>query len=75
MSNWISVKERLPEFYVEVLICDDRDSGIGRRFMWLAHRATDDNGGWYWALDGGYKRMPKDVRWWQLLPELPKEEA
>ena len=73
MSEWISVKDRLPEIGVEVLICDVSCSN-GYRDIWSLERDevyddigwNDKNGDWYY-LD--------DVTHWMPLPKPPKEET
>lgn len=64
MSKWISVKDRLPDLDVEVLIFNGE---IYKGFR------TDMYGPWIWT---HYDYMPThDVTHWIPLPEPPKETA
>lgn len=72
MSEWISVKDRLPKIGVEVLIFD-ADSSNDFHDVWSLARDeeyddigwNDKNGDWYY-LD--------DVTHWMPLPEPPQKE-
>lgn len=65
MSEWISVKERLPEIGVSVLALD-RFGNIHNRYM---YRCGD--GGAAWTAEHLVSR--EDVTHWMPLPEPPKE--
>ncbi len=71
--EWISVKDRLPEFAEEVLVTDGKDYAVGNyrydakawdscNFGWLENRNSDD-------CPPGIKT----VTHWMPLPKLPKE--
>lgn len=67
MSNWISVKERLPEAEQKVLVCGKRNGmqvGAFRGLMCLS-----DPMGWWWK-----KETRLDVTYWMPLPEPPGED-
>lgn len=68
MSEWISVKDRLPEIYVDVNTCDSKNNvSTGclsprttrkRKLIWSTrHRGSKT-----------------DVMYWMPLPEPPKEQ-
>lgn len=68
MCNWISVNDRLPDFYVGVFVYDNCSYEST-----IACRIKGNNGGWIW-----YSRMfrPEDVvnvTHWMPLPKPPKE--
>lgn len=63
-SPWISVKERLPEELVPVLIYEP-EYARGYKSMATAFRI---NGCWHGCVDGA-------VTHWMPLPELPEVEA
>lgn len=67
-AHWISVNDRLPDFYVGVFVYDNCSYEST-----IACRIKGNNGGWIW-----YSRMfrPEDVvnvTHWMPLPEPPKE--
>lgn len=67
MSEWISVKDRLPEKYTDVLCYDTYGECI------IAHQITDkwcDN---MWS-DSNEENYEIEVTHWMLLPEPPKKE-
>lgn len=70
--EWISVKDRLPEHHVPVLVIlsDDRLC----EDVYVAQRSRDG----YWSFRSDYDAfgMWKDenFKWWMPLPEPPKEE-
>jgi hypothetical protein len=61
-SQWISVKERLPEYDVDVLTIEDGEMEVN---------AVSEYTQWWWSSDEGFERNPTH---WQPLPEPPKEE-
>jgi regulator of RNase E activity RraB len=82
MSEWISVKDRLPDYLPEVdysanVICTNR------REIFIMARCYDyDAEGWMWGncygdiygdpeVDDDYS----DITHWMPLPEAPKEQA
>ena len=68
VGKWISVEERLPEPYQNVLTCAQKLFGVDRLLVYGIDY-TLDNG--EWACGGeSYKTM---VTHWMPLPEPPKE--
>lgn len=65
MPSWISVDERLPEDYEDVVIIMRDGASSWYR---VAYR---EYGGWSF---GGGRRVNDEVTHWMPLPELPKEE-
>lgn len=79
MSEWISVKDRLPKKYVEVLVCVevylDSDDGQGfekKRFVNTDCLIKKTNNGMTWAITGGTEGFT--VTHWMPLPEPPEGE-
>ena len=68
MNKWISVKERLPEYYQEVLFhrAKYKDLFVGYRAEPHAYVDPEGNG----LTDD---LIFKCYNFWMLLPELPKE--
>lgn len=66
MSEWISVKDRLPEEGKSVLIFDE----CGNILVYSLER--DRDGDLHWEDDYGY--WHNDVTDWMPLPEPPKED-
>lgn len=65
MSEWISVKDRLPENGKEVLFSDGSSIMVG----W--YNADEE----YWELtDADMIAYAQDVTHWMPLPRLPEEE-
>lgn len=64
VSQWISVKERLPRNYIEVLVFDAID-----REMFLG--AIGSSGEWEVP---GYRTEMFNVTHWMPLPKPPKEK-
>lgn len=64
-QRWISVEERLPEDYEDVVIIMRNGASSWYR---VAYR---EYGGWSF---GGGRRAPDEVTHWMPLPEPPKEE-
>lgn len=60
-SEWISVKNRLPPIYVNVLIYDTIDNYISNSLL-------NENNQWI-----GCKSNIDDITHWMPLPEAPKE--
>ena len=69
MPGWISVKERMPEPNVSVLLAVyDRDHGFTyRTIAWL-----NTSGDWD-SNDDGFNQGDEDVLYWCVLPEPPEE--
>lgn len=69
VGGWISVKERLPEPNVSVLLAVyDRDHGYTYRTVaWL-----NTSGDWD-SNDDGFNQGDEDVLYWMPLPEPPEE--
>ena len=63
MNEWISVNEKLPLEYINVLVWD----GCA---MFTAHREYGLSGNEF--IDDGLKELVH-VEWWMSLPEPPKE--
>lgn len=61
LPKWISVKERLPEHFQRVLVCDANGSiSIALRDHYLDMFVTED----------GYDTV--QPKWWMQLPESPE---
>lgn len=71
MSEWISVKDRLPEIGVEVLICDVNGSN-GFRDVWSLE-LDEEYGDVCWEGKDGCWYSPDSVTHWMSLPEPPEE--
>lgn len=69
MSEWISVKERLPEAYIDVLFMN----ASPEYGCYVGHRVPDGN----WTDPEGngltYEQIMKGCSHWTPLPEPPKE--
>lgn len=65
MSEWIRVKDRLPETWVEVLVFVP---DVGCEVAWLC----GSTGFWRWVWTG--ESIINDVTHWMPLPEPPGEE-
>jgi len=68
MAEWISVKERVPEAGVHVLITD----GINMMVTWCEY--IDNQCLWVYNYYTYVNVRLKEVTHWMPLPELPKEE-
>jgi hypothetical protein len=64
-QQWISVKDRLPETFQNVLVCTKHE-------MLLCHHDGDE---WVINYDGEYAGYDYDITHWMPLPEPPNEEA
>lgn len=65
-NPWIKVSERLPEFEIDVLVCDENgntDHGYFNGFSWVSNTMRDYDG------DKDYINATH----WMPLPEPPKE--
>ena len=73
MSEWISMKERIPPFEKRVLVwrSDKKTSSTGKRSHFGERRK------WWWMLSTGSLTSEEGsvVTHWQPLPDPPKEEA
>lgn len=65
--EWISVKERLPELYQDVLAYGDGTQDTSKRFY--VARLTDKNSCWGWCIPG---IGGLTITHWAPLPEPPK---
>lgn len=65
MSEWINIKERLPEEDENVLVSYDRPYGE----VTIARLWRDKEGGIHWNILDEYSIDPRDVRAWMPLPE------
>ena len=75
--EWISVDDRLPDTYQEVLVFgNDEYNNLGRG-VWIGYYRYDDwhivNNGDY--IDGGYGRdyINSKITHWMPLPKPPKQ--
>lgn len=66
MSEWISVKDRLPEAFRPVIVC--REKGKGE---YVVEQGCKDVKDW-WKV---YGTRTKKVTHWMPLPEPPMEET
>lgn len=64
MSEWISVKERLPERFKPVLICREKN---GKPYVEQGYKDVCE----WWKV---YGTRTKQVTHWMPLPEPPEEE-
>lgn len=67
MGEWISVKDRLPEQFVSVIVYMPNE----KPFPTVHEGYLADNGKWYSA---HCMRGIKEITHWMPLPEPPKEE-
>jgi hypothetical protein len=69
MSEWISVKDRLPEKCIDVIAAKQN----GRVFAMTFRQENGDNGmKFYWLGQGGWNDQHLQVTHWMPLPEPPK---
>lgn len=64
MSEWISVKDRLPEAFQPVIVCRDKGRGV-----YAAEPGCRDVGDW-WKV---YGTRTKKVTHWMPLPQPPEK--
>jgi hypothetical protein len=85
MTEWISVKDRLPKFDQVVMVC--YPSGYNGEPLYAFGARVDDSDGWLWGVQSGYsggiyaKEEAGDnsieadddypVQFWCPLPEPP----
>ena len=68
MSQWINIRDRLPEYFVGVLITDDKIITCAELYdnsksiVWIGHGFGGPE--WDWDFDS------KDITGWMPLPEL-----
>lgn len=75
MSEWISVKERLPEYGERVLVVS-RVADLAVSYVDTMSYDPEEGicpEGWY--TDDGWPRKDDEVTHWQPLPEPPGEEG
>lgn len=69
IQKWISVKDRLPEYGVPVLVADTRDGFVS---MFSLEKRPNNKSYWFngedWWLD------QEEITHWMPLPQPPKEE-
>jgi hypothetical protein len=75
LNNWISVKDRLPEEDIAVLVygqvLNDPPDVIGVRRRYNG----DQEWKYTWESEDGFIYREDDVTHWMPLPEPPKEEV
>ncbi len=68
-AHWISVKDRLPEVFDEVIVCFNG-------FIAIAWRTTEKRGngivGWHWDSQMSYPESFVNVTHWMPLPTTPE---
>lgn len=73
-NGWVSVKDRLPEKYIDVLVLVQypKVNGYTGHYMVIAWKSDDDS----WKSDNNnFNNDPEGVvTHWMPMPELPKEE-
>jgi hypothetical protein len=68
MSDWVSVKVRLPNTDRQVLVWDDNK----KKIIFLAYKTIDkDRGYWGW---GGYFPGRQGLTHWMDLPDPPETD-
>ena len=76
MNEWISVKDRLPEYDIPVLVTyiglGDKKPYSDAVAMWSLE-LNGYNGGWVWTLDES--EVEVKITHWMPLPKPPKEET
>lgn len=69
--EWISVKERLPEIDVQVLVADENYPIV----YYIATRNEISSGGWVWNIRYSYEDIDEiNVTHWSYLPRLKTVE-
>lgn len=69
MTEWISVKDRLPDFFDEVIVYDN--CGY-ESLVSIAWRRSGSNGGWIWDSRMSYPEELVNVTHWMPLPKPPE---
>lgn len=69
-AEWISVGDRLPDFFDEVIVYDN--CGF-KSLVSTAWRRSGDNGGWIWDSRMSYPEELVNITHWMPLPKPPKE--
>lgn len=76
VGGWISVKDRMPEKYFDVLVLVQypKVNGYTGHYVVIAWKSTDDDS---WDSDNNnFNNDPEGVvTHWMPLPETPKEES
>lgn len=70
-AEWISVGDRLPDFFDEVIVYDN--CGF-KSLVSTAWRRGGDNGGWIWDSRMSYPEELVNITHWMPLPQPPKTE-
>ena len=68
-KQWISVKERLPEYADSVLVTDIRDGYTSIASRTKGTRGVQD----WWECDDTFRLPISEITHWMPLPEPPKE--
>lgn len=66
MSEWISVKDRLPDRFQPVIICREKNRG-----EYIVEQGMRDIGDW-WKV---YGTRTKKILCWMPMPEPPEEDV
>lgn len=73
MGEWISIKDEMPEPFLEVLVCYRFKSDLDNEDMALGHwNDLYRDGKWYFQADLS-DEGDIQVTHWMPLPELPEE--
>lgn len=70
--KWISVDERLPKLYDEVLVAGNAGKGP---FVHIAELDTDDTDNTVWWNGDPYRWMPGMITHWMPLPPAPETDS
>ena len=67
-TQWISVKDRLPEDCKKILVVN------GHGYISISSLWRKDGSKWTWVDSTGHFNHVNDITHWMPLPEAPKEE-
>ena len=70
MTEWISVKDRLPDFFDEVIVYD---SCGYESLVSTAWRRNGNNGGWIWDSRMTYPEEFVNITHWMPSPKPPED--
>jgi hypothetical protein len=75
MSEWISVKDRLPfdKFQEVICVISDGDIPYSTSLTWREHNGESSPCGFYYYQHSKYILMDEWVTHWMPLPEPPKQ--